>query len=265
MISEPLAAFLSVHHDDHYDFGLVQAIDCLWGVALAKNEFPKANWSQLSAIGLSHGGYLVNQCHKLAPNSFALTVNAYGWVKPYDPWILPFQFYQVYDCQGVKCRFYPFQYWQSEPTHPFYFSPARREIRTLASVSQLDQWANQAGANKGKMIFTQQIDDEMHPRAEKEAYLEMLTARGFQLEYFPNATDSEHKLKSLTQGANTSFKGMILDFIHADHAQPIPPSQSEFETRGLVKYWSHDSLYQFDYTSGYPVLKISSGDQSQSS
>lgn len=77
--------FIDDTKGDHQDFGLIQAIDVLTVIADLKqnNKYKNIDWSKLSIVGTSHGGYIASMCDKLAPNTFSTIVNNSGWIKPY--------------------------------------------------------------------------------------------------------------------------------------------------------------------------------------
>ncbi|MBF0492350.1 MAG: DUF2920 family protein [Deltaproteobacteria bacterium] len=240
--------------DDHYDFGVVQTLDCLWAVKVAMDLHPNIDWSRLSAAGLSHGGYLATQCARFAPNTFSLIVNGYGWVKPYLPWMLREDNGHHKELGGISFVTFIDNYWRLEADHPFFLSPGRLQIRTQNSQDQLSQWKQQQEGSGPLFIMTQQINDERHPRAEKEELILQMNVAGFNLKSYLNPPENT-PYRSLLQGDKTSFKGLIYDFITAENLQPTRIIKSDFDRKSVISYRCRNIQYEIDYTEGLPRLK----------
>ncbi len=255
--NHPLACLISKRLDDHYDFGVIQTIDCLWAIRLAKNHFPNIAWQHLTAAGISHGAYLATQCARFAPNTFALIVNIYGWVQPYLPWMLREHSGYLYNIEGIHLMLYLDNYWRAEPNHPFYLSPARLGIRTQNNIEQLQQWQQQQNGAGPLFIMTQQIDDEMHPRAEKELLVQKMKTLGFKMEDYLTPQACNHATyRSLHQDNKTSLKGIIYDFVTPERYQTNQATYSEFEQRNIISYQCDNSRYDIHYDSEFPTLDV---------
>jgi len=242
--------------DDHYDFGLMQTIDCLWAIRLAKEKFPKANWNQLTAAGISHGGYLSTQCARFAPNTFSLIINSYGWVKPYLKWIHKGDWAATVQNESIKMHLIMENYWSRDPNSQNYFSPDRAMIRTQLDTNQIQQWKAQTRGPGPHFVMTQQIDDEMHPRSEKEVFVRLMKENGFDLEYLTSNVGLPIGYQSLDQHDETSFKGLILDFADPQRRQNHLVQQDDFERGEKISYQCGSSLYEIDYSTDFPSLGV---------
>lgn len=252
----PLALLVVKHEGDHYDFGLVQVIDCLWAIRILKNEYPQINWSALTAAGISHGGYMACQCAKLAPNTFGLALNAYGWTGPYLPWLLKEEWLRPVEFNGVHFVCVTENYWSSDPHHPFFLSPDRILIRSQNDMSQLNQWRAQQHDHRPHMVFTQQVDDQIHSASDKMELIAKMKEEGFVVEYLPSTSDLIAKYRTLGQTDHVSFRGLIYDFLTPDRLPQVRDIPSDFERKSLVSYRCGQSLYQVDFAQEFPVLKI---------
>lgn len=254
----PLALLVTRHENDHYDFGLIQVIDCLWAIRILKNQYPHINWSALTAAGVSHGGYMACQCAKLAPNTFALGINAYGWTEPHLPWILKEEWLHPIEHDGLHLVCMVDNYWSANPEHPFFMSPARRLVRSQNDLDQVLQWRRQQHTNLPHFVLTQQVDDEIHSRQSKIQLASKMREAGFSLEYLDSLDEPlKAKYRSLAQSDHISFKGLIYDFMTPDRLPTDRKLISDFERKSLITYRCADKEYQVDFTPEFPLLKVS--------
>lgn len=250
--------FTGITKGEHYDFGLVQAMDCLWALRILKEEYPGLRWDQLTAAGLSHGGYLSTMCAKFAPNTFALVVNAYGWVGPHLPWMIKGrQSYEI-SVNGLHGYIFLENYWSEDPRSPYFLSPDRVAIRDMNDAGQLAQWRKYYGETGTKLVFTHQVDDEKHPLREKEEMLGKMRSLGFEFEYYAkNEPEKGIDYLSLAQGNKTSAKGVIYDFVTEDRLAVARVTKDDFERRSRIEYRCAKTKYVIDYAiDGFPRLKV---------
>jgi hypothetical protein len=253
-----LLCLTGIARGEHYDFGLIQAMDCLWAIRVLKGEYPGLRWDRLAASGLSHGGYLSTMCAKFAPNTFALIVNAYGWTGPYLPWMIKGRMPFAICVNGLYGSLFLENYWSEDPASPYFLSPDRIAIRDLGDAGQLDQWKTQRDETGTNLVFTHQVDDEMHPRAAKERMLETMRSLGFEFEYHARNDPAKGiDYRSLSQGEKTSAKGVIYDFVTEDRLAKARVTKDDFERHSKIEYRCAKTRYVVDYADdGFPRVKV---------
>jgi hypothetical protein len=145
-------------------------------------------------------------------------------------------------------------HWRLDPTDPCNLSKDRIMIRTLNSIEQLRQWKNQQLDGGSFFVFSQQMNNEMHPRREKEELLAKMDTLNFPFEYLTPENQNNWKYRSLAQGDNSSLKGVVLDFVTPDRIAKRRVLKCDFSRKSEIVYHCINSSYVFDFSTPMPIF-----------
>jgi len=172
---EAVVSILSDTKGDHQDFGVIQTIDVLTAIAHIKNldTYKNLNWSKLSLVGDSHGGYLASMCDKFAPNTFHIIGNNAGWINCSEKKILSNNTKGNY--LNLKVDLNENSYWSTDPKNINFFSSRHNEIRSLTNSLHIKEQLNQTKNILNKMyIFSHTLNDTLISIDTKDSYIDTL-------------------------------------------------------------------------------------------
>jgi hypothetical protein len=243
---------------DHQDFGLIQAIDVMTAISHIKNEdaYRDINWSKLSIVGTSHGGYIASMCDKIAPNTFNMIINNSGWLYVRKNEILPG--YTELKLLNVSFNSFENNYWSAFDGDRNYFSSRHEEIRSLINIKHIYEQKEQTkNLNSKKYVFIHTSDDHLIPLEEKDAYIEDANNIG-SLEYI--RIDKKSKLdgrtfKSLRHGGDASLKGLVIDYV-VKYEFNSQIEKNDFDLKSIIEYKCTNGTYSINYTNKYPKIEF---------
>ncbi len=250
--------FINTTKGEHQDFGLIQAMDILTAVSHIRNEheYLDINWSKLSIVGTSHGGYIASMCDKLAPNTFNIIVNNSGWINARKLDILP----REIEKQFLTMRYNSAEtnYWSDIDGDINYFSLRHQEIRSLSNLKHLNEQKSQTKyIDYKKYVFIHTLEDDLIPLEEKDAYIEEAMNNVGDFEYV--RIDNQSKLdgrtfKSLKHGADASLKGLVIDFvIKSGFNEQI--EKNDYDLKNIIEYKCTNGIYSINFTNGHPKIE----------
>lgn len=253
----PILATYVREPDDHYDSGVIQVMDCLWAIQVLRSEYPTIDWSALSTIGTSRGGYLSTQCTRFAPNTFSLAVNGFGPTKPRLDFIHKCDYHHVHHHPQSDVMFAigMDSYWSEDPNSPFFFSEDRKQIRTLDDPNLLSQWRRQTRGSGALHIFYQPVDDDDHPATDTINFVTQLRKIGADVIF-----SQQQNYQTLSNNSIDGFSlaGFILENITNENIHKHPAIQSDFETKSQISYQCGSSEYLIDFRGAFPKLEVKS-------
>lgn len=251
--------FISDTKGDHQDFGLIQAIDVLTVIADLKQnkEYQNINWSKLSIVGSSHGGYIASMCDKLAPNTFSTIVNNSGWIKPY----IDFPYIETSGSYArLKAKTKDNNYWSKNINDKNFLSLRHYEIRDLSNIKHLKTHSKIKNNIKScKYIFIHTSEDHLIPINEKDNYIKQLEEKGYDITYLrlSNVSQLDGKtFKNLGHGANASIKGLVIDYIIKNRDNLNKIVKSDFDLHSKIKYNCNNGKYIINYNNKYPKVRF---------
>jgi hypothetical protein len=252
----PILATYIREPDDHYDSGVIQAIDCLWAIQVLKSEYPMINWAALTTIGTSRGGYLSTQCVRFAPNTFALSVSGFGPTKPRLDFIRKCDYHHVFHHpqSDVLFAFGMDSYWSMDPRHPFFFSPDRTQIRTLDDVDLLNQWRQQTRGGGAQHVFFQPVDDDDHPAGDTIRFVRDLRRAGMDVKFVEQQGYQQLKENSID---GFSLAGFVLENVTKENLEKHAVVQSDFDLKSQIVYRCKEHQYKIDFRGAFPKLEVS--------
>jgi len=251
------ADFITDTKGDHQDFGLIQAIDVLTVVADLKQnkKYKNINWSKLSIVGSSHGGYIASMCDKLAPNTFSTVVNNSGWIKAY----IDFPYNKTSgNYATLKATTKDNNYWSKDKNDKNFLSLDHYEIRDLSHTKHLKKHLKIKDNIKScKYIFIHTSEDHLIPINEKDKYIKELEENGYDITYIrlSNLSQLDGKtFKNLKHGANASIKGLVIDYIIKNRYKLNTIINNDFDLNSKIKYTCKNGKYIINYKNKYPKV-----------
>lgn len=245
---------------DHQDFGVIQAIDILTSLSHIKSidNYKKLDWSKLSVVGTSHGGYLASMCDKLAPNTFNTILNNAGWL-----YSMKYEIFQktvtsnyaselLFSCNENN-------YWEKDIHSNNFFNKQHKEIRSLINIDHIIQQKEQTLISNNKLyIFSHTLNDEIIPIKDKDNYINIINKYYSNINYI--RLDDKDKLdgktfKTFEHGANVSLKGLVIDFI-VNNTYNKSIKQNDFDLKSNITYNCTSGKYIINYTDKYPKISF---------
>ena len=255
----PITKITTNTQNDHQDFGVIQTIDILTAISHIKSieEYQNINWSRLSIVGSSHGGYLASMCDKFAPNTFNMIVNNSGWLYCNSGEILNTKFKTFYlDMMYLSSED---SYWSDDPENINFFDKRHGEIRSLLNSEHIkEQKIQTINIDNKQYIFSHTIDDHLIPIDKKDTYIDTIEDNYNHINYI--RVDNHDKLdgktfKSLEHGADASLKGLVIDFIINNNFDKSI-DENDFDLQSIIKYSCTDGSYIINFTEKYPTISF---------
>lgn len=252
-----LVSFKGDVKGDHQDFGLIQAIDVLTVIADLKNnpEFANINWSKLSIVGSSHGGYIASMCDKLAPNTFAKIINNAGWLYPNND-LRDNIFNKKF--ADIEFSIKIINNWSEDKNDINFFNHRHNEIRTLSNNLHINEQLIQTKDIKNKeYVFIHTLKDHLIPLEEKDYYIKQLMSNyNIQYDRLTDISNLDGKTyKTLEHGSSASIKGLVIDHI-INKKINANINKSDFELKSVIKYSCTSGVYIINYTNKYPTINF---------
>jgi predicted esterase len=241
----------SRHKDVPYDFGYLQALDCLRALhyvfdGLIQQTVPFDSGRIYSAGG-SGGGNVTLMVNKLAPRTFACIVDLSGMCKLSDDIA-----FNLPGGSGLTARYSP------RPDHIHFLTKDAQALRFVGHPQHLKQM--QALGNQAQIVVSHGTSDSTCPIADAREMVTNLQTAGFFVDaHFISAADIDGQAITNT-GHGVGNRTLIVDkfaakYLLVDGVQAATrEGKTDFEHRDeLVKYSTPNGAYIISYKQGYPV------------
>ncbi|MBE6368466.1 MAG: DUF2920 family protein [Lentisphaerae bacterium] len=235
-----------------YDFGLLQAIDCLQALYEVKRYLDEKeivyNRRRNYAAGASGGGNISQMVNKLAPHTFGCIVDLCGMPGLTDE--IAFG-----ECLRLNAGY------SRDPEDEKYLSPAEQEIRDFGNLQHL---AIQRQCNPdNQVVIVHGVDDDYCSCADKAMIFSNMLRAGFK-------PDGIFVTPGMVDGIVLMGTGHALGdraYIIAKYGQRYIAEKGEhvklvekddFERRSVINYPVTGGSYIIDYSNGFPRVRFQS-------
>lgn len=195
------ACWLAVISDMYNAMGFLPALDNLQVVHRLLAELG-LNRRRLFVIGTSYGGYIAGLMAKLAPNTFRMVIDNSGFSSAEDdyPGVLGMARGWI---DGVAVVGKAVRAWSNDPAAANFFSPPRRQIRSLLERRHVYP-------NTARIYAYHALADTVAPTARKLKLRETYAGRvAYDLEIIDDARLDGRIFKTLAHGMEASMRGLF--------------------------------------------------------
>lgn len=187
---------------EYHSMGVLPALD---GLRLAHHlidEFA-LNKRRLFLLGTSYGGYVANLMTKFAPRTFRMVVDNSGFSSAEDDIWNVYGQSKWHFGNGFTINTQMIAAFSEEPTATSYFSPSRKNIRTLLDASQIF-------TGSARLYGYHPMFDAVAPTAAKQQLREVFAGKiPYELEIIDETMLDGRVFKSLAHGMNASMRGLF--------------------------------------------------------
>ena len=241
----------SRHKDIPYDFGYLQALDCLRALHYVFNGLIQQavvfDSGRIYSAGGSGGGNVTLMVNKLAPRTFACIIDLSGMCKLSDDIA-----FNRPGGSSLNARYSPL------PDHIHFLSKDAQALRFLGHPQHLKQM--QALGNTAQIVVSHGTSDSTCPIADTREMVTNLQTAGFTVDaHLISDADIDGKVITNT-GHGVGNRTLIVNkfaakYLLVDGAQAATrEGKTDFEYRDeLVKYSTPNGTYIISYKQGYPV------------
>lgn len=245
--------------NEYQNFGIMQALDILNALLFVRKNPPfKIAGGGLAFIllGSSHGGYLAHLCAKIAPWLVDGVIDNSGYAK--FLWRLvgagkELDFIKYPSApnstlfSNIRICFFDKTFWTINKKSPYFFSPARNQIRYILEPNHLKIQAQYP--KPFYVSYHSLYDDEIAPADEKKELYRLLKHLEFDVKFILISNESQLDgkfIKSLSHGMDMSIKTLI--------CKEVPPMLEKIQKKALqnslkikktISYPCEDLLYVF--------------------
>jgi predicted esterase len=244
----------SRHKDIPYDFGYLQALDCLRALHYVFDGLTQQavafDSSRIYSAGGSGGGNVALMANKLAPRTFACIIDLSGMCKLSDDIA-----FNLPGGSRLTARYSPL------PDHIHFLTKDAQALRFVGHPQHLKQM--QALGNEAQIVVSHGTSDSTCPIADAREMVTNLQTAGFPVDaHFISAADIDGKVITNT-GHSVGNRTLIVNkfaakYLLVDGAQAATrKGKTDFEYRDeLVKYSTPNGTYIISYKQRYPVSRF---------
>jgi len=234
-----------------YDCGYLQTLDALRALYWVYDGLGRQGVSfdagRIYSVGGSGGGNVTLMSNKLAPRTFACSIDISGMAKISDDiaFGLP---------GGTRLD----AGWSRDPAKPNYLSPDQQAIRCPGELGHLKTM--KALGNQSKVIVIHGVDDAACPVADAREMVANMRAAGLDVEpHFVTKADTNGKPFKNTGHSLADRTTVALhfgdEFIKTDSPKlKVRRGECDFKSRDeKVRYETPNGRFVISYAKGYPV------------
>lgn len=239
--------------DPTYDFGVLQAIDCLQALYEVKSYLDEknivCNRCRNYAAGASGGGNVSQMVNKFAPHTFGCIIDLCGMPGLTDE--IAFG-----ECLRLNAGY------SRNPADENYLSPAKQEIRDFGNLQHL---AIQYRCNPdNQVVIVHGVDDDYCSCADKAVIFSNMIRSGFK-------PDGIFVTPGMVDGIVLTSTGHALGdrpYIIAKYGQRYIAEKGEFiklvekddfDRKSVINYPVSGGQYSIDYRNGAPRISFTAG------
>lgn len=239
-----------------FDFGYIQAFDCLWALGavwmkVQENCRFELNPRRIFVFGTSLGGYIAQMCNKFAPHTFALVADLSGLAAPSSHDFFPGTVRASLH-HGPKVRTPQIPYYSMDSSNPRYLSYDALELRNLANLKHLAKMRSRGHCAKIRMFHGE--DDELVPMASKKALTAAMRHFGFDAELYAFAEKDVDGvlIKNAGHGLGANIKLVFEKYCSEIVMGQSGPEENDFMLKPAFSLITGLGSYVIDYRSGLP-------------
>ena len=241
----------SKHKDIPYDFGYLQALDCLRALHYVFDGLTQQavafDSGRIYSAGGSGGGNVALMVNKLAPRTFACIIDLSGMCKLSNDIA-----FNLPGGSRLNARYSPL------PDHIHFLTEDAQALRFVGHPQHLKQM--QALGNEAQVVVSHGISDSTCPIGDAREMVANLQTAGFTVDaHFISDADIDGKIITNT-GHSVGNRTLIVNKFAAKYLlvagvqAATRKGKTDFENRDeLVKYSTPNGSYIISYKQGYPV------------
>ena len=237
-------------HPEAYDCGYLQSLDALRGLAWLEKSLVDQKLAfakgRVYATGGSGGGNVTLMANKLAPRTFACSIDMCGMARLTDDMA-----FNLPGGTGLNAR------WSKDPTSPNYLSPDHQQIRFVGEPTHLEVMKKLG--NSSRVIVVHGAQDDVCPTADAREMVANMEAAKLTVEpWFITSADLDGKIFSST-GHSLGNRTLIVFKVADQYVLPDSPKAtvrtgaSDFERREDIVYPTANGKFVISYAEWYPV------------
>lgn len=235
-----------------YDFGYLQAMDCLGALYHVRNQLIDAgarfDEHRIYSMGGSGGGNVTQMVCKLAPHTFACGVDICGM-----PGLIDAMAFGTGEGTHIDAGY------SRDPGSPYFLTPEMRRIRDFGDP---EHCALLAKANPYlKIVIAHGVDDETCPVVPKMEQFARMTAAGMDVDgRFLTEIDVDGYAVTTT-GHPVGNRDRVVMKYADDYLLPEgrltrrTEHENDFQRRGLFKYPGESGTFVISFE-GYPTINF---------
>jgi len=236
--------------DPPYDFGYLQALDALRGLYFVYHGLDEAgirfHKGRIYCTGASGGGNVTLMCNKLAPRTFACSIDKCGMARLTDDIA-----FHLDGGSRLNARYSP------DPESPRYLSHGAQALRYVGNPEHLATMKELG--NSVKMIVVHGAGDDVCPVEDAREMVANMKAAGMDVEAVwvtQDILDGEtFKSTGHSMGDRTRIVFYTADkYLKQDSADlVVREGLTDFERKETIRYDVPGGAYLISYEKGYPV------------
>ena len=238
---------------EQYDFGYLQALDCLRALWYVQQGLRVNNVlfhsGRIYVTGGSGGGQVAQMCNKFAPRTFTCVIDMCGMKKLSDDIA-----YGLPGGSGLNAR------WNRNPLSPNFLSDDEREIRFIGNPSHLEEMKRLG--HTAKIVVVHGTDDTTCPFAEAKELVALMKVANFDVEpVFISKSNLDGKVFTsaghpLGQRTEIVFK-VAEKYLRPDSSLFLNRKTStDFYRRETIRYPTTNGSFEISYDNGFPIGKF---------
>ena len=239
-----------------YDFGYLQALDALRALYFVYNGLDEQgtafNKGRIYCTGGSGGGNVTLMCNKLAPRTFACSIDMCGMARLTDD--------IAFNLEGgsrLNARYSP------DPESPRYLSHGAQALRYVGNPEHLATMKELG--NTVKMVVVHGAGDDVCPVEDARAMVANMEASGMDVEAVWVTEDMLDGETFKSTGHSMGDRTRIVFEVAGKYLLPDSPGLvvregvTDFERKEPIRYDVPGGAYVISYEKGYPVRTFQRG------